>query len=107
MKITTKFLFFLMFLIPIISFGQEKTVSSETKKSLVEGTYQYEIIGRGEPIMPVNIAQIVEQNRHKTEVKYVQWGPTVRIKVLPEKDIKAAGFQPVSKFVTVESFNNK
>jgi hypothetical protein len=106
MKIAAKILFGLIFLLPFATFGQEAS-TSETKKSSVEGTYQFEVIGRAQPMIPNNLEKIVAENRHKTKVTYVPYGTNVRIKILPENEIKAPSFKPVAEVVHVSLFENK
>jgi hypothetical protein len=94
------------FCFPLTSEAQNKNKSQEIQevKPNVKGTYQIEVIGRQQPLIPQDIDRIVKENRHKNKVIYVKIGDMVRIKVLPTSQIKSASFKPVDELIFVPSF---
>ncbi len=78
---------------------------TETPASKINGTYQLEIIGRQNPLIPANLHQIVTENRKENQLSYVQLGTMVRVKILPFSEINSPSFKPLKEeFVNVESF---
>ena len=78
---------------------QETQLTAEDLQLLekkAQGTYQILVRGRQNPLIPQNIGQIVERNRHASKVVYVSLGTMVKVKILPKSEIEGAGFKPVS-----------
>jgi hypothetical protein len=69
---------------------------ADSSAASVRGTYQLQVIGsRAQPLVPENLAVLVQKNRHAREVVYIALGTQLRLKVLPYSEIGKAGFKPV------------
>lgn len=70
------------------------------------GTYQIEVLGRGNPYIPESLDEIIDENRHATDVVYVSLGTKVRVKILPHNTINSPEFKAVEeRIVNVVTFN--
>ncbi|MFZ5554079.1 MAG: hypothetical protein ACOZCO_13265 [Bacteroidota bacterium] len=83
--------------------NQEHSSSGETITDTYDGTWQIQVVNsRNQPYIPGNINEIVREKRKKTEVVYIWLDANIRIKILPEDEIKSAGFRPLEKVVHIE-----
>ncbi len=68
----------------------------------IEGTYQIQVINtRDQPCIPANLNQLVIDNRHATDIVYLNLGSSVRLKIIPISEITKADFKPLEKIVHI------
>jgi hypothetical protein len=68
----------------------------------ITGTYQIQVIeSRNKPYIPGNLTELVLNNRHATERKYIKLGSEVRLMVLPLSEINSPGFRAIEPIAQV------
>ena len=77
--------------------------SSGSHQLVYDGTYLVEMTKRGIPSLPVEINEIVEENRQETSVAYFYLSEYVRIKILPRIEINSPGFTPFERHINLVS----
>ncbi len=105
----TDVLKFALFLALIFSLTYElKAQENQNKRTKeatsIQGTYQIEVLGRANPLIPANLSQIVEKNRDQNKVVYVNLGTMARLKILPLNQIQKSSFKAIEEIVNVPSF---
>jgi hypothetical protein len=96
----------------LFSFSQaqsdSKTPVSDNSKIREElkGTYQIQILGfnRDQVSLPDNIYETIKSKRTEDKVAYHYITEKIRIKILPEKIIRAKDFLPIDEQVVLHSF---
>lgn len=79
---------------------KEKLVNTTIQN--IEGTYQIQVINiRDQPYIPANLTQLVIDNRHTTDIVYVNLGTSVRLKIIPTAEITKPDFKPLEKIVHI------
>lgn len=69
------------------------------------GTFQFEILaGRKLTEISITIIDEIENQRHDTEIIYIQYSDLIRIKVLP-KNVISGSFEKLELMKTVNSFD--
>lgn len=76
---------------------------SVSQQLVYNGTYLVEMTKRGLPLLPVEINEIVEENRQETTVTYFYLSEYVRIKILSRSEINSSSFIPYTNHVVVVS----
>lgn len=77
-----------------------KVINTTTKN--IEGTYQIQVINtRDQPCIPGNLIQLVIDNRHATDIVFVNLGRSVRLKIIPTSEITKPDFKPLEKVVHI------
>lgn len=100
-----------LFFICVISFWNvsqaQQTVKPggipiEEKLKKFEGTYQIQVINsRQHPLIPYNLDEIIEKNRDKQKIVYVQLGTQVRLEILPEDEIRKSNFKKLQPIANI------
>lgn len=68
----------------------------------IEGTYQVQVLNsRMQPNIPANLNQIILKHRDENQVKFIQLGTQVRLKILPLTEIRKPGFKPLERIVNI------
>ncbi len=94
---------FLFFVSGLCGLSAQNSGTVFQQNSLAEGTWQIQVVNsRSQPFIPGNINELVAENRHASEVVYVQLGTEVRLKILSLSEINRPQFIPVEKikFIT-------
>jgi hypothetical protein len=92
MKLTV--LFFFLFAITGYSISQQNTASNQEILEGFDGTFQIEIHNvRHQPNIPVNILEIVIQNRLENETNYFSLDENIRIRILSKNELLSPTFQ--------------
>ena len=92
---------------------QEATRKAETKRlmdllSKLEGTYQIQVIdSREQPTIPLTLMEIIELNRHATEVKYIWLKSNMRVKILSKNEINTSSFIGIPRVINISASDLK
>ena len=92
---------------------QEATRKAETKRlmdllSKLEGTYQIQVIdSREQPTIPLTLMEIIELNRHTTEVKYIWLKSNMRVKILSKNEINTSSFIGIPRVINISASDLK
>ena len=92
---------------------QEATRKAETKRlmdllSKLEGTYQIQVIdSREQPTIPLTLMEIIELNRHTTEVKYIWLKSNMRVKILSKNEINTSSFIGIPRVISISASDLK
>lgn len=87
-------------------YAQTNTKDVQTQNNVIDtsftGTYQIQLINtRDQPYIPGNLKELVLNNRHATKQVTISLGDLVRLVILSEAEIKAAGFKPLKQIAYV------
>ncbi len=87
----------------LMSKAQEATDKNKIDTSEnIEGTYQIQVINsRNQPLIPVNLKELVLKNRDATKIIYIPFGTDVRIKVMSTSEINKTGFKPLEPIANI------
>lgn len=78
-----------------ISKEAQKPTNPELKDA-PEGTFQFVIRDtKMEYVFTTDLLKVIESNRDKKEIKYIQVAPTVDVKILPQEYIDSPNFKPL------------
>ncbi len=92
------FILFLFIVSGLCRVSAQNTGTISQQNSSAEGTWQIQVLNsRNQPFIPGNINELVAENRHASEVVYVQLGTEVRLKILSLSEINRPQFIPVEK----------
>ena len=92
---------------------QEATRKAETKRlmdllSKLEGTYQIQVSdSREQPTIPLTLMEIIELNRHATEVKYIWLKSNMRVKILSKNEINTSSFIGIPRVINISASDLK
>lgn len=90
-----------------LKISNQLSLDDETPKEKWDsavGSFQFEILtGRRLTEIDITIIDSIEENRHDTEVTYIQYSERIRIKILP-KSVINSDYEKLDLMTTVESF---
>ena len=92
------FILFLFIVSGLCRVSAQNTETISQQNSSAEGTWQIQVLNsRNQAFIPGNINELVAENRHASEVVYVQLGTEVRLKILSLSEINRPQFIPLEK----------
>lgn len=90
--------FSIFFFFSFAALGQSRLQAKNSSKKAAKGTYQFIVTNsKSDVTFSEEILSEVEKNRLDNEVKFLQLGDQVKVKILPRSEINSPSFVPIKE----------